>query len=38
MEGGVSSPLQYAIIVALFVVLELASGIVGFVYRNEVVS
>lgn len=31
-------PLQYAIIVALFVALEIASAITGFVFRNEVVG
>ena len=29
---------QYAVIVTVFIILELVSGILGFVYRDELVS
>ena len=33
-----SLSVQYAVIVAIFVVLEVASAILGFVFRDELVS
>ncbi len=32
------STLQYAIAVAIVVVLEIAAGVVGFIFRHDVVS